>query len=357
MDISPHTIDLINRFIIREYRTDLDAMGSMKIVDTHNESAVFIESIHKQYPGLIRVVPSKNGCDPKIISYHLICEKPNRQIASYWMGRGISNLAEIKEWSGRLYSRYAPSYEIHELPHQEPAQSQMGLWLHDCLTEDFDHDPLINRATLPGGVVVSYDFGMAFSHPYFPPFYTFELGIDDEKIIEQRSFLLGLLSKYAETRMASEQEYLASVSNAFPSVTNPDLCRYYFRNFQTYIFKRIRLSRFFEKIRYTPFSNTEVEKLLQHLNIPATRMNSWDDIQKQLSKLSKNQLDLKGLNLSGADLRKARFMKADLREVNFRGADLRHANMQGADLRGTDLREADLRGAAVDESSLQDALT
>lgn len=356
MDISPHIIDRINRFLIREYRADLDSLSIIKTNDENNELGIMLQGNDKQYPGFIRIIKSKNGRTPEIIPYHLVREKHNRQIASFWIGKGISNLAGIIEISGSIFSRYAPSYSLNELPHQDAGKSKIGLWMHDCLTEDFDHNPAINRATLSTGVVISYDFGMAFSHPYFPPFYSFELDIGEETIMKERVFIIELLSKYARRRLTPEKEYIARVARSFSSIISPDLCRYYYRNYQAYFFKRIRLSRFFEKIRHTPFSKKEVEKLLHLLDMPVDRMNSWDDIQKRLSKLSGNRLDLRGLNLSGADLRKARLMGADLREVNLRGADLRHANLKGSNLKGADLREADLRGAKVDTDSLKEAL-
>jgi hypothetical protein len=353
MDLSSHIMEQINRFMFKEYGME---PGSLRVVDKtieKSESVLFLHRIHKQYPALIRLLASHNGSAPKIIPYHVIGEKRNRQIASYWIGKGISNLAEVREWSGCLYSRYAPSYEPHELAHSDANESKMGLWIHDCLSEDFDHHPEINRATLPGGAVVSYDFGMSFSHPYFPPFYTFELSIGDEAIINNRRFLIGLLSEYAQKRLTSEAEYLGSLNRTFPSIINPDVCRYYFRNFQAYFFKRVRLSRLFEKIRQVPFSAHDVNGLLQLLDIGPEKIGSWDDIQKKLLELSKNALDLQGLNLSGADLRKARLMGANLRDVNFQGADLRQANLTGADITGADFRDADLRGARIDSMGMK----
>jgi hypothetical protein len=348
MNLTHDIINQISELLLKEYHIEADCLPIRKTIHHKNESLLFLEFSCKQYPGLIRIIASDNGRKPRMIPYHIIGEKPVRQVTSYWSGKGISNLADIIEISGGLYSRYAYSYEPHEMPHRNADQARLGLWIHDCLTEDFDHHPAVNRATLPGGIVISYDFGMSFSHPYFPPFYTFELDIDDEKVIEERYFLIDLFSAYARRRQTPEQNYLSLLNEAYPSITNQDLCRYYFRNFQTYFFKRLRLSGFFEKIRHTPFSAHDVDGLSQLLGMGSDSIGSWNDFQKKLTELSANFLELRGLNLSGADLRKARLMKADLREVDLRGADLRQANLRGADLRGADLKDADLRGAQLD---------
>jgi uncharacterized protein YjbI with pentapeptide repeats len=65
--------------------------------------------------------------------------------------------------------------------------------------------------------------------------------------------------------------------------------------------------------------------------------------------------DLRGANLNGVDIRGADLSRADLRGVNLRGADLRGANLNGVDIRGADLRRANLNGVDIRGADLRGA--
>jgi hypothetical protein len=311
---------------------------------------LFIETTDKRSPGLLLVAGAGNGAPGRIIPYFLVREREDRQIVSYLLGRELCNVAEVREISGRLYSRSARTYEAEELVHDDGPRSRIALWIHDCLTEDFDHGRALNRAELRSGAAVSFDFGMSFSGGWFPPFFAWELGLSDELVAGRAEFIVDLLSRYSRFIGAGEDEIVAGIREAYPTTHREGLCRYYLRNFAAYFPLRLYYGRFFQKLFGTPLTGpvrSGVETIAGRIGLPFRDAAGWGDLIVGLAGLGRGRLDLRGLDLSGA-----RLVRADLL-----GADLRGSNLVGADLTRADLREADLRGARIEGATLTGART
>jgi len=307
---------------------------------------IFLVSSDEGRPQLVTVQSSSEAGNYAVIPYYAVCEHPDRQIVSYFLGQGRCNLAEIIEIDSRLYSRSCGSYRMEELPHQDEARSRIGLWAHDCLTEDLDHNQSLNRRIISDGVCISYDFGMAFSSRYYPFFYSFELGISDDSIQKYGSFLLSILSEYAGLLQTNENEMIEKLSKAYPETHNEQLGRYYLRNFKANFSVRLYYGRLIAKLRNFPLDKKHIRRIAEAIDIQTDSIGSWEAFLKKLAVSKPLKLDLRGLNLSGADLRKA----------CLRGADLRDTNLSEADLAGTDLRGADLRGSTFDQESMKQAI-
>lgn len=313
---------------------------------------------YKTIPGVIKLEPLNHGIPRLIlvnhrqssdamhfIPYHRIHERPDRQIMSYTIGKNLSNLAELKEINGKLHSRSGLSYDPHELVHQHPTQSLIGLWVHDCLTEDLDHHKSLNRKILPGGACISFDFGLAFSCRYYPPFYTAELGLGDEEIIAHQDFLTGLLSEYSGLLAVHEDQFLTPMLKFFPETHHLPLCRYYLENFKSLFPIRLLYGRFFEKIKKSKFDPECLAGLARAIGLDISGVFNWEQFITRLRGIKPVPMSLQGLNLSGLDLRNADFKEADLREANLSGS-----NVEGADFRGADLRGASLEGTNLERS-------
>jgi hypothetical protein len=320
---------------------------SFEIRSTENfdEAAwVFLDSLDERCPQLV-VFHNGLGCGSpqKVVPYFCIEERPNRQIVSYFLGRELCNLAEVREHSGRLYSRYCGSYDLDDLPQKRASLSRIALWMHDCLTEDFDHQTSLNRQSLEEGVCISYDFGMAFSNHYFPPFYAMELGISDESILENRFFLLELLASYARWVRTDEEEVVERLERSYPGTCHGDRCRYYLRNYKAHFASRLYFGRFFEKIRTTPFEAMRLKGVAEALGMDMREVADWASLIGLLRERGRGGLDLRGLDLSDMDLRRADLRGADLTGASLAGADLREAILSGVDR-----RDANLEGAKTD---------
>lgn len=310
---------------------------------------VFPEPRDKRCPQLFLIRrDGDGGSGPGIIPYFPIRERPNRQIVSYTLGAGLCNLAEVKELFGGLFSRYCGSYAVRDLPHRRAGLSRIALWVHDCLTEDFDHQISLNRQSLPDGVSISYDFGMAFSNHYFPPFYTMELGISDASIEENRFFLLELITGYARWVGTEEEEWVRRLAQAYPGTCHEDRCRYYLRDYKARLGTRLYFGRFFEKLRNTPFEKERLEAIAEATEVDLRGLSDWESLIRTLRDRLRGPLNLRGLNLSDMDLRRADLRAADLAGASLQGADLEGADMRGADLSGVDMRGANLKGVKMD---------
>jgi len=307
---------------------------------------IFLDDSDEGRPQLISVQPSHEGSHHIIIPYYAVCEHPDRQIVSYFLGQGRCNLAEITEIDARLYSRSCGSYRIEELPHQDEERSRIGLWVHDCLTEDLDHNQSLNRRNLLNGVCISYDFGMAFSSRHYPFFYTFELGLSDDSIQKNGSFLLSILAEYTGLLQTDENEMVEKLSKVYSKNHNAQLGRYYLRNFKANFSVRLHYGRLIAKLKDFPFEKKHIKPIADAIGIKADSIDTWEAFLKKLAMSKPLKLDLRGLDLSGADLRKA----------CLRGADLRDADLSGTDLAGADLRGADLRGSTFDHESMKQAM-
>ncbi len=317
---------------------------------TDRESWVFLDPRDKRCPRLFRIRGEEDGSRRTIIPYFLIRERPCRQLVSYFLGRELCNLAEVKELFGRLYSRYCGSYEPEELPQPEEDLSRIALWVHDCLTEDFDHQTALNRRNLEEGASISYDFGMAFSNHYFPPFYTMELGIAEDSIRENHVFLLETLTRYARWVAEEEESILRGIEASYPTTSHRDRCRYYLRNFKTHFRTRLYFGRFFEKLRGAPFDRQKLAELAEVLDLDLRDIADWPSLVTALRSCPRGRLDLRGLDLSDMDLRRADLKGADLEGAYLAEADLEDADMRGANLSGADLSGTHLKGAKFDET-------
>jgi len=314
----------------------------MKVIDGVCWS--FLDCMDKRCPQLLRIRVKGRESGREIIPYFLIREGPDRQIMSYFLGKGLCNLAEVKEFFGSLFSRYCGSYDADELPHRKGSLSKIALWVHDCLTEDFDHQTSLNRQDLGHGVCISYDFGMAFSNHYYPPFYTKELGISDDSILENRLFLLDLLTRYARWLRTEEGAFVGKVESSSPTTSHADRCRYYLRNYTAHFPTRLYFGRFFEKVRNTPFEKEGVSEIAETIALDIRGLSDWESLIEALRGCPRGQVDLRGLDLSGMDLRGADLRRADLKGADLTGADLAGADLTGADMRGARVGKVDWRG-------------
>jgi hypothetical protein len=102
-----------------------------------------------------------------------------------------------------------------------------------------------------------------------------------------------------------------------------------------------------------PFKVGVVPELPQCQHDAAPRVN-WSGCDKQ-------EILLRGADLSGSNLTYANFSRADLSGSRFRqaklaGANFNQANLNDADLDGANLSHSDLRGATLVSASLRDAV-
>lgn len=348
MNLTEENIHRIKSLCFEKPGIFLPSFDIEAIRNVADDCFLWIKTEDKRSPRIIQAVGSNNGDSLKVIPYFLINERPEAQMTSYYLGKGLCNLAEIRELFDGLYSRFCGSYNLCDLPHQEADQSKIALWVHDCLTADIDHKASLNRHALAGGVAISYDLGMSFYSPYFPPFYTFELGISDQSIVENREFLLNLLADYTHKINIEEESFISQLEGLYPKTHQGDLCRYFFRNFNAAFPKHLYFGRFFEKLKHTRFDKAALAKVADAIHLDMKDVNDWTTLLKQLSKIRSCKLDLRQLNLTNADLRRANLKSADLREVNLAGADLEKADLRGADLRGANFEKANLKGALID---------
>jgi hypothetical protein len=335
----------VTRHLVEQLNIGISDIEIADIGHGISKSIVCLAPHHPGIPSLIVVKHEKGADAERITPYYRVNERPDRQILSYLIGKDLSNLAEIKEIDGRLYSRACLSYDPAALIHRNPVQSRMGLWVHDCLTEDLDHHKTLNRHVLPEGACVSFDFGLAFSCRYYPPFYTAELGIEDEEIMAHQSFLIQLLSGYARRLAVTEQEMMAAVEKNYPKTHHMSLCRYYYKNFISMFPVRLRYGRFFEKIKRSPFNPEKLGFISDAIGLKINGISGWEVFMDKLAGTRPVPMDLRGLDLSGVDLRNAYFRESDLRRADFSGS-----NVAGADFRGADLRGACLEGANMDKA-------
>lgn len=311
---------------------------------------VFLNFLDKRCPELFLIREAGRESAAEIIPYFSIRERPDRQIVSYSLGKDLCNLAEVRELFGGLFSRYCGSFALGELPQQEGDLSRIALWVHDCLTEDFDHQTSLNRQNLQEGVCISYDFGMAFSNHYFPPFYTLELSISEDSIQEHRLFVLDLLARYARWVCVDEEEAVRSLENSYPSTCHGDRCRYYLRNYKAHFRTRLYYGRFFEKMRNTPFEKERVGELAERIGLDVAGVSEWESFIKTIRSAPRGTLDLRGLDMTDMDLRRADLRGADLTGASLAGADMEQADLRGARLSGVDWTDTNLKGVERDET-------
>lgn len=344
-------IESVSEYLSARLNIDRQYYKISKINYKTIPGVIQLEPFNHGIPRLILVTAGQCSDAKQFIPYHRIHERPDRQIMSYTIGKNLSNLAEVNEIKGKLYSRSCLSYGLHELVHRHPIESRIGLWVHDCLTEDLDHHKSLNRKILPGGASISFDFGLAFSCRYYPPFYTAELGLGDEEIIAHQDFLTALLSEYSGLLAVHEDLFLTPVQKLFPETHHLPLCRYYLENFKSLFPIRLLYGRFFEKIKKSKFDPESLAVLARAIGLGISGLDNWEQFITKLRGIRPVPMNLQGLNLSGLDLRNADFKDADLREANLSGS-----NMEGADFRGADLRGTNLEGVLLKRASMEGAV-
>ncbi|GEM_PF-1198538 len=337
---------------VEDYLSDrpeffLTSLDVKEMGELCGECYVKVNTVDKRTPELFMMCDVRGNSKKRVVPYFLVRERPDRQIISYFLGRDICNLSEVREIDGKLYSRYADSYGPDELNHRDEIVSKIALWVHDCLTEDFDHHRSLNRHDLPFGASISYDFGMSFTNSYFPPFYAWELGISDDSIRERGGFMMELLTRYAWLVEASEDVIISNMKEIYPTTHNEDFLRYLFRSYKTYFPVRLYYGRIFEKLKGTELQRDKLSTILGAVGLSIDGLDDWTDLIRLISENRRRNLDLRGLDLSHASIRKADLF----------GADLRDTNLEGTDLRGADLRDADLRGAKTNGMDIDDAKT
>jgi hypothetical protein len=328
-------------------------LGSFTIAEVKKSRdgyCVFIETHDKRNPRLFILDNFSNGVPGQITPFFLIRQHENRQVVSYRLGHNLCNLAEVREIYGRLYSRYAASYTAGEVIHQDAVRSRIALWVQECLTEDFDHHKTLNRGEILCGAAILFDFGMSFSNTWFPPFFAWELGLEDDVIAANADFLIDHLALYALLLGEDEEKIISGIREAYPLTYRDGLCRYYLRNFAAYFPVRLLYGRFFEKLKDISAGDSARESLktvAKGAGLSIEGLGGYRDFLKRLGARHRGRLSLRGLDLSGISLRRA----------DLRGADLRECDVTGTDLSGADLRDADLRGARTGGMVLTDALT
>jgi len=344
-------IDAIEDYIASRPTFFVDSLRLTSIKQQGNEYYLNIETRDKHCPKLFRVIESSKGDMQSIQPYFSIRRREIRQIMSFIIGKKLCNLSEISEFYGALYSRFSGSYEIRELNHVDGLLSKIALWVHDCLTEDFDHNTSLNRHNRNDGICISYDFDMAFSNYYFPPFYARELGLSDKSIEDNCTFVINQLEKYLQICSDKEDRTISQIKEWYPSTAKDDVCRYYLRNFKAYLPIRLYYGRFFQKLKTVPFDNEFAEFLGEMIKINVTGIFTWESLIEALSTITHPSLNLKHLDLSNEDL-----SRADLKGADLKDADLTGANLEGADLRGADLRGAKFSGADIENAKLEQVI-
>jgi hypothetical protein len=185
---------------------------------------------------------------------------------------------------------------------------------------------------------------MAFSNHYFPPFYTMELGISDDSIVENRLYLIEMITRYAHWVMADEEAMIRRLEASYPTSCHADRCRYYLRNYKAYFRTRLYFGRFFEKMRHTFFERERLAGIAEAIGLDLGRLSGWESWIRTMRDSARGRLDLRGLDLSEMDLR-----GADLKGADLTGASLAGADLEGADMRGTNLSDVDLTGTNLED--------
>lgn len=315
----------------------------------HNGSLlVHLDIKDKRCPSLLQVTGVHASRSADIVPFFRITSHQDRQIVSYMLGSNLCNLAEIREIDGSLFSRYAGSYSQLELVHGDQTESRIALWIHDCLTEDVDHSQSLNRYMCSGGACISYDFGLAFSNRSYPPFYAWELGLDDSTISDHAEFVMDLVSSYTAHLERSEEDFIADIRSRYGRIYHEGLCRFYIRSFRAHFPVRLYFGRFFEKISRTRFSHEKISHLAGLLGIHHEGCSDWRGFVTVLRENPRRNLHLEGLDLSCADLR-----GADLRCAVLRGANLQNADLERADIHNADIRGANLSGANLMNTNME----
>ena len=279
------TITAIRSYCIErpDYGCYLDRIAVKGIMDSGCKRHVFVNNGGADSPVLF--VVNGPGCvnERLIIPYYLIRDDLNRNIISYSIGRGICNLSEVRETSGLLYSRCSGSYDPNELPQRNEIDSKIALWIHDCLTGDFDHGRRLNRGELASGITISYDFGRCFTSPHFPVDYAGELGLDAETIAGHSDFVVDQLKKYARIFAEDGGEFVLRIAQSYPETGDEERLTRYLSCFKDNFPMRLYYGRIFDSFSGLPFDRGSVAEVFDPVGIDVDSVLGWDSLIALLS--------------------------------------------------------------------------
>lgn len=270
-------------------RKEGHCLGDINSVDIHtireidDEKLLFVKGRDGMTPSLFSVRVDGASGEKRVVPYFTIQNNHTRHIVSYCIGKGICNLSEVRELFGSLYSRCSASYRTRELPQRNGVDSRIALWIHDCLTGDFDHKKNLNRMELSSGVTVSYDFGGSFTGLHFPNCYANELGLDDRAIAERSLFIVDQLSKYARLFTGGEGVFVSGMMGAYPETGDDKKLTEYFESFKANLPVRLYYGRLFDSFLGLPFDRLRMEPVLRAAEVDIDPVTDWDSLITGLS--------------------------------------------------------------------------
>lgn len=270
----------------------LDEIDVVDILDNGDEKNVFVKTEGNRCPPLFVVIgiDGFDGLDDiigsnkiKVIPYFVIKNHHNRHIVSYSIGKKLCNLSEVREVSGTLYSRCSGSYSPIELSQGGVIDSKIALWIHDCLTGDFDHHDTLNRRVLATGVTISYDFGKCFANSHFPKDYAGELGLSGATIAGCSEFVVNQLKEYSNLFKIDEGAFISGIMETYPETGNDKELLIYFNCFKKNFPMRLYYGRLFDPFVGFPFDWRQIEPILNRAEIDIDPISDWDCLIDGLS--------------------------------------------------------------------------
>ncbi|MBN1573983.1 MAG: hypothetical protein JW984_12375 [Deltaproteobacteria bacterium] len=279
------TISAINGYCVErpDYGGFLNGIAVKGIRDSGCERLVFVENRGEDSPSLFVFNGLGGGSERSIIPYYLIRDDLDRNIISYNIGRGICNLSEVREVSGALYSRCSESYDENLLPQQDGLDSKIALWIHDCLTGDFDHGRRLNRRELASGITLSYDFGKCFTSTHFPVNYAGELGLDGESIAGRLDLVIDQLRKYSRIFLEDGGAFVSKITESYPETGSKEKLLRYFKCFKDNFPMRLYYGRIFDYFPGRPFDKGSVRDIFDSVGIDTDSVVGWESLISLLS--------------------------------------------------------------------------
>jgi hypothetical protein len=279
------TISVINGYCVArlDYGRYINGIAIRGIRDSGYERLVFVGSGETDSPELFVVNGLGFSGDWSIIPYYPVRDDRSRNIISYSIGRGICNLSEVREILGLLYSRCSGSYDPDSLPQRSGLDSKIALWIHDCLTGDFDHGRRLNRAELASGVTLSYDFGKCFTSPHFPVNYAGELGLDTDSIAGRLSFVVEQLKKYSRIFLEDGRAFVSKITESYPETGREEKLLRFFNCFRDNFPMRLYYGRIFDSFPGLPFDGEGVREIFDPVGIDTGAVAGWESLISLLS--------------------------------------------------------------------------
>ncbi len=254
----------------------LNEIDVVEISDNSDEKCVFVKPDGNKQPALFTVNSYHGSNKKRVIPYFKILNCHNRHIISYNIGKRFCNLSEVREVGGTLYSRCAGSYDPVELSQKRAVDSKIALWIHDCLTGDFDHHDTLNRSVLAFGVSISYDFCKCFTNPHFPKDYAEELGLSSSTIAGYSEFVINQLTKYANLITRDGGAFVSGIIENYPETGNEKELLRYFNCFKKNFPIRLYYGRLFDSFVGLPFDRHQIEAILNGAEIDNASIFDWD---------------------------------------------------------------------------------